>query len=319
MSDNILIINFDAKTKDGMIARNVRYKPSMSSQSLYKDFPNILFIPTIKIKRSDFSFKLGPDDIKKIFLSPTQFKQFVTKLKKREPRRLTLAQAEAKGIIIDNITFILNIFFPKNSLFYLYNNPYVVNSYTWDYQIVERTVPNKRIPQYDIRIKLFLSPGKDMNFIDSSRLTCLQRRQQIVDDWLSLTGQPPRVENMIEPKRSPSLVPQMPGTYSPPRKSQQPKNIPTTQTTHHHYAPQTFTQTYAPTDARSVHLYGPSAPPMPPGGFPPAPPARGLAAPPARGIAAPPAPLPPPPAPAVGGSKTKKRAPYKKRRKTRKQ
>ena len=70
MSDNILIINFDAKTKDGMIARNIRYKPSMSSQSLYRDFPNILFIPTIKIKKSDFSSKLGPDDIKKIFLSP---------------------------------------------------------------------------------------------------------------------------------------------------------------------------------------------------------------------------------------------------------
>ena len=196
-------------------------------------------------------------------------------------------------------------------MFYLYNNPYVINSYKWDYQIIERTVPNKRIPQYEIRIKLFLSPGKDMNFIDSSRLTCLQRRQQIVDDWLALTGQPPRVEDIIQPKKSPPLVPEAPGTYRPPRnyRYSQHRQIPTTQTTHHHYAPQTLSQTYAPTDARSVHLYGPTAPPMPPGGFPPAPPPGGLAAPPPRGIGP----------PGAGGSKTKKKALYKKRKKTRKQ
>ena len=81
MSTNILVVNFDASTLKGVIKKNERYKPLMSNPTLYSSFPNLLFIPTIRLRKGLFDKDLGEDDIKKIFLSPIQFDNFITRLK----------------------------------------------------------------------------------------------------------------------------------------------------------------------------------------------------------------------------------------------
>lgn len=83
MSTNILVINFDASTLKGIIVKDQKYKPSMSNPTLYSSFPNLLFIPTIRLRKGLFDKNLGEDDIKKIFLSPVQFDNFISRLKEK--------------------------------------------------------------------------------------------------------------------------------------------------------------------------------------------------------------------------------------------
>ena len=114
MSNNILKITFDASTIKGVISTDVNYSPNMSNPQLYNSFPNILFIPSIKLSNSLFDKNLGEDDIKKIFLSPAQFENFIKRLREKklyEP--ITINDAKKKGIIYNNITFILNLFLKK--------------------------------------------------------------------------------------------------------------------------------------------------------------------------------------------------------------
>ena len=66
MSNNILKITFDASTIKGVISTDVNYSPNMSNPQLYNSFPNILFIPSIKLSNSLFDKNLGEDDIKKM-------------------------------------------------------------------------------------------------------------------------------------------------------------------------------------------------------------------------------------------------------------
>ena len=58
ISDNILKITFTASTVDGSIMKNETYNPSMSNPSIYNNFPNILFIPSIKISKDLFDSNL---------------------------------------------------------------------------------------------------------------------------------------------------------------------------------------------------------------------------------------------------------------------
>lgn len=257
MSSNILIINFDAKTKDGLIAKNKRYKPAMSNEELYSMFPNILFIPTIRLKKSYFDKMLGEEDIKKIFLSPSQFNLFLTNLKIKYPelnRPITMAEAERSQIITDNIRFILNLFFSKPNKFYLFGIPYIINSYYWGNQWSDKIVPGQAVPQIVAKIKLFLHPGTELGFIESTKLTCMEKRNKIVDDFKTLTGKAPRLDMLAPVKQSPPLLsPYSKGYYEPPPKLKKPMD---------------YNYTYAPT----INYYGdgrplpnPSAPPMPPG------------------------------------------------------
>ena len=57
MSNNILKIIFNASTIDGIIGKDIRYKPLMSNPTLYSSFPDILFIPTIKLSNKLFDKK----------------------------------------------------------------------------------------------------------------------------------------------------------------------------------------------------------------------------------------------------------------------
>ena len=130
MSNNILKITFDASTLNGNIVKDMKYTPVMSNPQLYSMFPNILFIPTIKLKRELFDKDLGDDDIKKIFLSSAQMNNFITRLqeqKKYEP--IAIASAEKKGILYNNIKFVLDLFFSKGSSFFIYQTSYIINNY----------------------------------------------------------------------------------------------------------------------------------------------------------------------------------------------
>ena len=128
ISDNILKITFTASTVDGSIMKNENYKPFMSNPSIYKEFPNILFIPSIKITRGLFDSNLGEDDIKKIFLSPTQLDNFISRLREKNLYKpITIASAKEKGIIYNNIKFILELFFKKGNSLTLNSTPYVIN------------------------------------------------------------------------------------------------------------------------------------------------------------------------------------------------
>ena len=57
MNNNILKITFDASTINGIISRDIRYTPNMYDSALYNSFPNILFIPSIKLKKN-YSIKI---------------------------------------------------------------------------------------------------------------------------------------------------------------------------------------------------------------------------------------------------------------------
>ena len=64
-----LKIIFNLTTIRGKITNNMEYKPAFSNPQLYSQFPDILFIPTIKLTKKMFAdSNLGEDDIKKIFL-----------------------------------------------------------------------------------------------------------------------------------------------------------------------------------------------------------------------------------------------------------
>ena len=196
MSNNILKITFDASTIKGVISTDVNYSPSMSNPQLYNSFPNILFIPSIKLSNSLFDKNLGEDDIKKIFLSPAQFENFIKRLRgKNMYEPITINDAKKKGIIFNNITFILNLFFNKGDKLFINMNPYIINNYNWNdkYNIVP--VPGQKAPIIEVKISFILHSGKELSFVDSTRLNCMQKKQNIINDYYKLVGQDESSEN----------------------------------------------------------------------------------------------------------------------------
>ena len=112
MNNNILKIKFDASTIDGIIEKNMTYRPSMSDPNLYSG-QSILFVPTIILDRDMFGSELSDNDIKKIFLSTSQLKNFITRVREKNKIVLpiTMSDAKKRGIIYNNIKFLLNLFF----------------------------------------------------------------------------------------------------------------------------------------------------------------------------------------------------------------
>ena len=187
MNTNILTITFDASTIEGIIAKNLIYKPSMSNPVLYKSFPNILFIPTIRLSNGLFERNLGEDDIKKIFLSPSQFNNFISKIK-TNIKPLTINEAKQKGIIYNNIKFILNLFFKKNDALTLNNQSFIINNYKWDNKYNLKSVNNNKAPNVSINISFILHKGSSMTFTESTRLNCMQKKQEILEEYYNLAG-----------------------------------------------------------------------------------------------------------------------------------
>ena len=189
ISDNIFKITFTASTVDGTIMKNETYTPSMSNPSIYNNFPNILFIPSIKITKDLFDSNLGEDDIKKIFLSPTQLDNFISRLREKNLYKpITIANAKEKGIIYNNIKFILDLFFEKGNSFTINSTSYVINSYKWDNKYTLKTIPGKKAPQVELSIELYLHKGNDLSFTESTRLSCVQKKTAIVDEYNKLVG-----------------------------------------------------------------------------------------------------------------------------------
>jgi hypothetical protein len=189
MSNNILKITFDASTINGTIVNDMTYSPTMSNPQLYSMFPNILFIPSIKLKGELFDKSLGDDDIKKIFLSSAQMNNFIVRLqeeKKYEP--ITIESAEEKGIINNNIKFVLHLFFRKGMSFFIHQTQYVINSYNWNNKYELIPVSGQAVPIVSINLSFILHQGKKLSFVDSTRLNCMHKRESIVNDYYHLVG-----------------------------------------------------------------------------------------------------------------------------------
>ena len=189
MNNNILKIKFDASTIDGIIEKNITYRPSMSDPNLYSG-QSILFVPTINLDRDMFGSELSDNDIKKIFLSTSQLKNFITRVREKNKIVLpiTMSDAKKRGIIYNNIKFLLNLFFKKGDSIYIYQTKYMINNYKWDGQYKLTNVTTYTPPSVDINIQIVLQKGDELSFINSTRLNCKQKRDNIVSDYYDLVG-----------------------------------------------------------------------------------------------------------------------------------
>ena len=190
MNNNILKIKFDASTIDGIIEKNVTYRPSMSDPNLYSYVQGILFVPTINLDREMFGSELSDNDIKNIFLSTSQLNNFITRLREKNKIVLpiTMSDAKKRGIIYNNIKFLLNLFFKKGDSLYIYQTKYIINNYKWDGQYKLTNVTMYTPPSVDINIQIVLHKGDELSFINSTRLNCKQKRDNIVSDYYDLVG-----------------------------------------------------------------------------------------------------------------------------------
>ena len=189
MNNNILKIKFDASTIDGIIEKNITYRPSMSDPNIYSG-QSILFVPTINLDRDMFGSELSDNDIKKIFLSTSQLKNFITRVREKNKIVLpiTISDAKKRGIIYNNIKFLLNLFFKKGDSLYIYQTKYIINNYKWDGQYKLTNVTMYTPPSVDINIQIVLHKGDELSFINSTRLNCKQKRDNIVSDYYDLVG-----------------------------------------------------------------------------------------------------------------------------------
>lgn len=191
-TNSMLQIRFDASTINGLIIRDRTYTPSMSNPQVYTSFPNLLFIPTIRLNRNMFDQYLGEDDIKKIFLSPAQFNNFIErKVAKKIYKSISLSDAEKKGIIHSNILFVLNLFFKKGNRFVIYDNNYVINTYKWDNEYNFDIITGQNTSVFKIKLNIMLHEGSEISFIDSTRLNCIQKKNEIIHDYYVLSGLTP--------------------------------------------------------------------------------------------------------------------------------
>jgi hypothetical protein len=190
MNNNILKIKFDASTIDGIIEKNMTYRPSMSDPKLYSALQGILFVPTINLDREMFDKELSENDIKNIFLSPSQLNIFITRLREKNKIVLpiTMSDAKKRGIIYNNIKFLLDLFFKKGTSIYIYQTKYIINNYKWDGQYKITSVTTYTSPSVDINIQIVLHKGDELSFVNSTRLNCKQKRDNIISDYYDLVG-----------------------------------------------------------------------------------------------------------------------------------
>ncbi len=182
-SDNVLKIRFDAFTNKGKLISNAPYLPSYSNPTLYNSYPNILFIPTVKLEKKYFDYDLGEDDIKKIFLAPGLFNSFLERvINKYRIAPISLKEAQKKSILQDNINFILKLFFKKGNKFVFNNTDYIINNYDWDKLFrLKKTSNESKVPMVEILLTLYLHEGSSLSFIDSTKMTCFQKKEELLD------------------------------------------------------------------------------------------------------------------------------------------
>jgi len=136
-----------------------------------------------------FDQSLGEEDIKKIFLSPSQFNIFIEqKLANNIYKKVSLSQADKKGIIHENILFILSLFFKKGNKFVVNDTNYIVNTYNWDNEYKYNELIGQNTSVFNIKLNFMLHQGSELSFIDSTRLNCLQKKNDIIRDYYVLSG-----------------------------------------------------------------------------------------------------------------------------------
>ena len=197
-------IYFEANTLNGTIINNEKIIPEMFNPHIYSTYKVIYITPFIVIKNKYFSPDLGEDDKKIIFFNLPQFNNFTQRIKERENfKSININQAKEKKIIDQNIFFILNLLLSKNQSFTIRNKKYSINNFNWNGKY-ELSVSNKnKIPSVNIKIKIFLHEGKEISFIESTRLNCLQKRQQIIKDYHLLVNLPVPKNKTAEYKNIP--------------------------------------------------------------------------------------------------------------------
>ena len=143
----------------------------------------------LKLQILSFDKGLGEDDIKKIFLSSTQLDNFLTRIREKGLYKpITISDAQTKGIIYNNIKFILELFFKKGDKFVINNTSYIINNYTWNNKYDLIPIAGKKSPTVSIKLDFFLQKGEKLSFTDSANLTCMQKKQSIVNEYYRLVG-----------------------------------------------------------------------------------------------------------------------------------
>lgn len=202
---HVLLIDFDARIKEGIIRRQDKYKPSMSAPNAYRLYDAIYFTPAILItgkELDNFAGKsLSKEEKQLIFLDNKQYNAFLkylTTLNEKKYNIETLAKPD--GIIQKNISYMLNLFFGNKSLFYLGDKEYTIVSFEWNktFELIEPGTistpfqPGKsrttKTPNVKINIRFLLNEGKETSFMQSVDVACAQKLQAIKDDYNFLTG-----------------------------------------------------------------------------------------------------------------------------------
>lgn len=193
-SDNILIVNLNMNTNGGSIGQNIRYMPEMSNPQVYAEYPDILFIPTIKLEENIFNQTvetigyLGSIDKRKIFLSPALFSNFIATIQnKYKYKKITLKDAKTKGIINHNIMFILNLFFGKGRTIKWSDITYTIYNYKWNSGFKEDNIEGKQSPIYRVTVDVQLIKGDSPSFVDFARTGCLAKKNDIINHYFELT------------------------------------------------------------------------------------------------------------------------------------
>lgn len=193
-SNNILIVNLNMNTIGGSIGQNIRYTPEMSNPQVYTEYPDILFIPTIKLEQKLFNqtietmSQLGSFDKRKIFLSPTLFSNFIATIQNNyKYKKISLKNAKDTGIINHNIMFILNLFFGKGQTLRWSGVTYTINNYKWNSGFKEDNTEGKLAPIYTISVDVQLIKGDNPSFVDFARIGCLAKKNDIINHYFELT------------------------------------------------------------------------------------------------------------------------------------
>ena len=182
----------------------------MSNPQVYKEYPDILFIPTIKLEETIFNqtvetmSQLGSFDKRKIFLSPTLFSNFIATLQnKYKYKKISLQDAKDKGIINHNIMFLLNLFFSKGQSLRWSGVTYTINNYKWNTGFKEKRIQGKPTPIYTVTIDVQLIKGNNPSFIDFARSGCLAKKNDIINHYFELiTKKNDNDEKQSEPSES---------------------------------------------------------------------------------------------------------------------
>ena len=72
--------------------------------------------------------------------------------------------------------------------FFIHQTQYIINNYNWNHKYELISVPGQSVPIVSVKISFVLQQGKQLSFVDSTRLNCIHKRESIVNDYYHLVG-----------------------------------------------------------------------------------------------------------------------------------